>query len=296
MSYDLFMKPRLGTVTREEFLRYFASRAHYEDVGDQAWYRNKDTGVYFVFERSDTTPSNAPDSGESEGDLPLSFNINYFRPSFFGKEAEPEVQAFIRQFDLLVSDPQIGGMGTGEYNSAKFLIGWANGNEFGYRAILQQDSEQALFTAPELELEQIWRWNFKRLEVQAMVGESHFVPRIFFLNIDGDAKSAVVWPDAIPSLLPKVAYLVVGRRELAPKRLFRQASDTARIAWWQAERVIRDHSSTTGGGFLLNYSAPPRDVVELVRSHLPRKEPLQGIAADAVLDAELVAKHRTAPN
>src|SRR5262249_11955370 len=123
MSYDLYMRPRVGMVDRARFVSHFLSRPHYESVDDQSWYRTADTGVYFVFEYSDTVTSNAPDLEEPASGYPLSFNINYCRPSFFGKEAEPELHAFIERFDLLVDDPQIGGMGVGEYDSAKFLRG-----------------------------------------------------------------------------------------------------------------------------------------------------------------------------
>jgi hypothetical protein len=281
-------------VDREQFIGHFVARTHYESVGNQSWYRNEDTGVYFVFEYSDIVTSNAPDFEEPTSSYPLSFNINYYRPSFFGKEAEPELHAFIERFDLLVDDPQVGGMGVGEYDSAKFLCGWSKGNELGYQAVLQGGGANAIFMAPTLELERIWCWNYKRRQMQAQIGEGYFVPRIFFLEVEGAAKSAVVWPDAIPSLLPQVDYLFVDRRDLAPRRLFRAIPDRALVPWHNAEHVIRDHSSVTEtGAFLLSYSSPPREIVKMVRNLPPQTQALRGIATDAVLDAELVAKHST---
>jgi hypothetical protein len=286
------MRPRVRTVDRDQFVGHFVSRTHYESVDDQSWYRNEDTGVYFVFEYSDSVTSNAPDLEESTSSYPLSFNVNYRRPSFFGKEAEPEVRTFIERFDLLVDDPQIGGMGVGEYDSAKFLRGWSEGNELGYQAVMQGGEANAIFTAPTLELERIWRWNYERRRLQAQIGERHFVPRIFFLEVEGAAKSAAVWPDAIPSLLPQVDYLFVNRRDLAPRRLFRGIPDTALMPWYKAEPVIRDHSSVTEtGAFLLSYSSPPPIIVKMVRNLPPQTQALRGIATDAVLDAELIAKH-----
>jgi len=292
MSYDLYMRPRVEMVDREKFVGHFVSRTHYESVDDQSWYRNEDTGVYFVFEYSDTVTSNAPDLEEPAISYSLSFNINYYRPSFFGKEAEPELHAFIERFDLLVDDPQIGGMGVGEYDSAKFLRGWSKGNELGYQAVLQGGEAKTIFTAPTVELERIWRWNYERRQLQAQIGESHFVPRIFFLEVEGTAKSAVVWPDAIPSLLPQVDYLFVDRRDLAPRRLFRGIPDRALMSWHRAETVIRDHASMTEtGAFLLSYSSPPPKIVKMVRNLPPQTQALRGIATDAVLDAELIAKY-----
>lgn len=292
MSYDLYMKPRVGTVGREQFLEHFKSRTLYECAEDQSWYRNEDTGVYFVFEYSDTVTTNAPDLEDRASSYQLSFNINYYRPSFFGKEAEPELSAFIKRFDLLVDDPQIDGMGVGEYDSAKFLYGWAKGNELGYRAVMQGGGAKPIFTAPTAELERIWRWNFERRQVQAQVGEGCFVPRIFFLELEGTAKSAVVWPDAIPLLLPRVDYLFVDRQELAPRRFFRAIPDRALLPWHRAEPVLKDHASLTEtGAYVLNYSSPPSKIVAMVRNLSPQTQALQGIATEAVLNAELIGKY-----
>jgi len=294
MSYDLYMRPRVGTVGREQFIAHFKSRAHYERADNQSWYRNKDTGVYFVFEYSDTVTTNAPDLEDPASGHPLSFNINFCRPSFFGKEAEPELSAFIERFDLLVDDPQIDGMGVGEYDSTKFLYGWSKGNELGYQVLVQGEGANTIFTAPSLQLERIWRWNYERRRLQTQIGEGCFVPRIFFLEVEGKAKSAVVWPDAIPSLLPQVDYLFVDRQELAPRRFLRAIPDRALMPWHKAEPVIRDHSSVTEtGALLLSYSSPPSKIVKMVRNLPPESQALRGIPDDAVLDAELVAKHQT---
>jgi hypothetical protein len=292
MSYDLYMKPRVGTVGRARFLEYFKSRTHYECADDQSWYRNEDTGVYFVFEYSDTVTTNAPDLEDGASSYQLSFNINYCRPSFFGTEAEPELNAFIERFDLLVDDPQIDGMGVGEYDTAKFLYGWSKGNELGYQAVMQGGGAKTIFTAPTSELERIWRWNLERRRLQTQIGEGCFVPRIFFLELEGAAKSAVVWPDAIPLLLPRVDYLFVDRQDLAPRRFFRAIPDRALLPWHRAEPVIKNHASLTEtGAYVLNYSSPPSKIVEMVRNLSPHTQALQGIATDAVLNAELVAKY-----
>lgn len=291
MSYDLFMTPRAGAVDRGQFLKYFEGRPHYKTDGDRAWYQNEDTGTYFGFEYADSATSDPPgDEGASHH--PLSFNINFFRPSYFAKEAEPEVTAFVRHFDLVVEDPQVDGMGNGPYDPAKFLTGWATGNEFGYRAIQQQDPPPKIFTLPGAEIDRIWRWNHGRDRRQAAIGESRFVPRIMCLDVDGAARSAVVWPDAIPSLLPQVDYLLIGRDQLAPRRLLLKKRDAVLVSWAAADALIRQHSTTVEGpAFLLNYEAPPPALVDFVTKLPPSSRELKGISADSVLDAELVAKH-----
>jgi hypothetical protein len=133
MSYDLYFRPRTGELTESAFNAYFRDRPHYKMEGAQAWYQNEDTGVYFLFERQDSEPQ-PDDEGEA---FPATLNVNYFRPSYFGLEAQPEVTAFVRAFDMTVSDPQLDGMGEGEYVAERFLTGWNKGNEFGYEAILR---------------------------------------------------------------------------------------------------------------------------------------------------------------
>ena len=99
MSYDLYFRSRSpGTrFSSEDFEAYFQPRHWYEVKNSQAWYRNNDSGVYFVFEYNDPdTDSETGAEHETESGLfPVSFNMNYFRPHPFGLEAEPEVAAFV---------------------------------------------------------------------------------------------------------------------------------------------------------------------------------------------------------
>src|ERR1700748_2239128 len=120
MSYDLFFQVRdqASAPDAKAVAAYFESRKNYQVSEQQAIYQNDTTGVYFVF-----------DVGEAEGvempnPAPVSLNLNYFRPHIFGLEAEPEVRALVEHFNFLVSDPQVGGMGEGEYSAEGFLSGW----------------------------------------------------------------------------------------------------------------------------------------------------------------------------
>ena len=47
--------------------------------------------------------------------------MNFFRPSFFALEAEPELTLVVKEFDFTVLDPQTDGMGKGEYEPSRFL-------------------------------------------------------------------------------------------------------------------------------------------------------------------------------
>ena len=109
MSYDLYLKARSGTLNEEHVLEYFRGRPNYVVEYRQASYENEDTGVHFMF------GMHAGEPESTEAAYPVAFNLNFFRPSYFICEAEPEVTAFVRQFDCVVFDPQSTGMGEGEY-------------------------------------------------------------------------------------------------------------------------------------------------------------------------------------
>ena len=288
MSYDLYFKPRSGSFSGELFHAYFRNRPNYKCEGVQAWYGNEDTGVYFVFELQTEQPPEV-DGDEPLEYFPVALNINYLRPSYFIFEAEPEVTAFVNHFDLLVSDPQMEGMGDGEYNAEKLLSGWSCGNEFGYTSILRDESNRSgIAHLPAEKLHNAWRWNWSRSEVQARVGESKFVPRIMFMNLGGSTVTAAVWPDGIPVIITPVDYLCIPRKELAPTKFFRKKEDTTFVTWDKALPVLLKHGTQNEDGSIsLNYVTPPADVVKFVQSLPAENRTLAGLSADRVLDREI---------
>ncbi len=288
MSYDLYFKPRNESFTEESFLLYFRDRPNYKCEGSQAWYSNEDTGVYFVFELHTEQQLENCDDEVSEY-FPVALNVNFLRPSYFILEAEPEVTAFVRYFDLLVSDPQMEGMGDGEYNTEKLLSGWNCGNEFGCTAVLKsKNNRSGVFHLPTEQLHQAWRWNLSRNQVQARVGESKFVPRIMFMNLGGSTITAAVWPDGIPVVVTRVDYLCIPRKELAPRKFFRKKEDITFVAWDVALPILSKHGTQNEDGSIsLNYLAPPSDVVKLVQSLPAEGRAISGLSADTVLDREI---------
>ncbi len=283
MSYDLFFKPRIGTFKQERFFEYFRLREHYVQSSLQFWYKNEDTGVYFSFEFQE------PD----QADLPVALNINFFRPSYFILEAEPEVTDFVRHFDLLVSDPQMHGMGEGEYQTDLLISGWNHGNEFAYSKLTNEVSQRDNISSfASDKLFRIWTWNRSRKKLQRQVGDSKFVPRIIFIRIDQQIFSAAVWPDGIPALIPPVDYLIVPRKEMAPKQLFRRIEDRVLLTWADAHPLLESHGSRTYGDAIgLDYDRPPKEVAAFVEALLNDGRQFNGVSADQVLDRELVDKY-----
>ena len=286
MTYDLYFKPRTGVVDRRRIIAYFSSRPNYEVNPSQVWYQNADTGVYFVFEMQDKKE-------EGIENYPVSMSINYFRPSYFVREAEPEVTAFVREFDMIVSDPQMHGMGEGEYDAERLKSGWNHGNDFGCSAILRDPKNQMnVSSLPSEILLKAWSWNLARERLQNDLGESKFVPRVMFVLLDDDVRTAAVWPDGIPIAVPDVDILIVPRKQLAPRPLFRRVEDRTLVALKEALPILQKHGSTNAQGTLvLNYNTPTDEIAGYVTSLPTDKREVKGLAPDQVLDRELVAKY-----
>jgi hypothetical protein len=286
MSYDLYLKPCSGSIDPASVMDYFRGRPNYTVADEQAAYENEDTGIQFFFDMHQEEPS-APTAA-----YPIVFNINYYRPSYFIREAEPEVSTFVDEFDCSVLDPQIDGMGEGEYQSEKFLSGWNRGNEFAYRAILARtEDRQNILTLPNELLHAVWQWNFDRRKLQEQVGDGKFVPRISFALFDGQVSTMIIWTDGIPMVFPSVDHMLVYRSEFAPRRFLRRTPDFALLSWRNALEMLKPYVVVRGDrAFALEYDQPPAAVREAVRilKGLSQKPELLPMAA--VLDSEIVEK------
>jgi hypothetical protein len=287
LSYDLYFKPRNGVVDRAKILAYFSSRPHYKIQPPQVGYGNEDTGVYFYFEMRDENKREDPEH------YPIAMGMNYFRPSYFVLEAEPEVTAFVREFDLIVHDPQMHGMGTGEYDPELLKSGWHHGNEFSYSTILRHPKGPASVSSlPSASLLNAWSWNLKRQAFQDELGLTKFVPGVDFVLLEGAIGTAAIWPDGIPIAVPDVDYLIVPRKELAPRRLIRRVEDRTIVALKDALPVLQKYGTPdTRGTLILDYDAPPGEIATYVTSLPMDKREVKRLSADQVLDRELVTKY-----
>jgi hypothetical protein len=294
MSYDLSFRFRdaASHVDEEELRDYFQARPHYQCGDKQAWYSNETTGVYFCFDFGFEEPD--PEELEECGPpdphcAPVLFNINYCRPHYFALEAEPELSSFVRHFDLLVSDPQVHGMGEGEYTPEGFLRGWNAGNLSGYQALVQAGISTPAFMLPADTLEHIWRWNFTRDERQQALTDEIFVPKIFLFDVSGALKTGVAWGDAVPILMPQVDVVIAPRKMLAPRKFFQKREDMVFFTMAELTSIlsrfplIEDHLPARR----LSYSQVPLDLERLFRSKSPLKENIKSLRMDEVLDEDL---------
>lgn len=281
MSYDLYFKAD-EEIGDRAFFEYFEDREFYflfEDEG-RAGYENEDTGVYFGFERH-----------ERDG-VYLSFNLNYFRPTFFGLEAAPEVTGFVEHFGVGIEDPQNEGMGDGPYSEEGFLRGWKAGNRFAVDSILASHGDEVdTFVMPRDELLRVWRWNKKRSARQKVFGGGHFVPKISFcVGSDGRAETYLVWTDACPIAMPEVDWVVVLNYEAGRDR------PRPSIATWNEFTPILENFEFREDHWFLGYDyreTPPRHVYDwFIHQRRSADDVLKGavLESDRVLDAELLPR------
>ncbi len=223
VSYNLFLRPRSGELTREALLEYFTGTTGYsfdEEDEDLISYENEVTGVYFLFHFDAGTEDDKDEEDEEEdeggeGGPELSFELDAFRPPIFALEARSELDALVAAFDLLVSDPQQGGVEGSTWDGDAFLRGWTRLNELSYATILRDewDPEEPLYTLPRAEIEYCWRWNLAYEARVEELGDRFFIANIAFAARDGRVVVQAMWPDDRPIVLPRVAEVLLVRGE-----------------------------------------------------------------------------------
>ena len=290
MSYDLFFKPRSGSLNRAAFDSHFAENPLF-DIGEtEVTYQNEATGTYFAFGWQDVGSTHA-EGEDPESAYPIWFNLNFFRPSTFALEAAPHVTALVRAFDLVVSDPQTNGMGEGDFSVEGFFAGWNAGNEWAIASIIEKhgvDEHGGLL--PQSEIHRTWQWNLHKAQREASLeqrGIDRFVPTRMYARVDGQVASLIVWPDGIPFESAPTDYVLVIREELAPRSFLRSKPDRVLLRWSDLAPVIDLHGASDADGVVaLTYERVPRDVATFVKK-LPAHDPeIAVLSPDRVLDAE----------
>jgi hypothetical protein len=288
MSYDLYFVPQEGkTPPRvQQLMDFFEARGNYEVSERQAIYENGDTGVYFIFDLG-TASEEQPEAA------PLSFSLNLFRPHVFGLEAASELRAVVDAFQLQVIDPQ-SDSGDPHFSEETFLATWNESNEFGYRSCLAQGAEVHA-TLPTATIEMCWRWNLMKGALQDQLGDDVFAPCFMYMRHGGQVLPAVVWPDGIPIALPEdVELVIIQRKEILPKKLLGSNEDLVLASWEELAPLMHEFPLVDNlpPYRLLRYDDPLPHVVEYLRRLPASEDDLEGVPADCVLNAELVAQHR----
>ena len=214
MSYDLyFYKKKDKKVDKIEIERYLKRQKNIiSDNEDQFYYQNDATAVYFSFDYNhpNTEEILFDEIDESFEDTNFSFNINFMRPQFFGKEAFPFVSDFVDFFDLYILNPQ-GDCIPQKYKDNEILKDWEISN---LKISKSYYKELNLNYLSEKNSNYIWEYCLQKDDLQKKLGEEYFVPNIFYLKLNksSEVKTICIWTEGMPFVLPKTDYVSISKK------------------------------------------------------------------------------------
>ena len=284
MSYDLLLKPKNGNLTVEQFKIYFATKPHFglslDGENLQARYENKTTGVSFYFQYQHQSQD------EEVEYYPITFNIGFFKPTYFANEADVELKALVDTYNLMVDDPQMNGMGVGDYQSDKFISTWLHANDLVCKPAILSNKE--IPTLPSEKIESVWLWNKQKNTLQENVTDDVFVPTIMYFRKGGEGEvlTACVWEDGIPIVMPPVDIVIIVRKDLAPKEKSQKVNDIAVVIWDEIEHILNNSKlMMQGNAYYLFYKRLPFPIRKFI-INLPKVDIkfYQRIPAEYVLE------------
>lgn len=231
MSYDLnFYKQQKDSISKADIEKYLNQLPNVSHENGTQWiYQNEDTGVYCSFEYYEANQEDEEfDVEYFEGfdDTYFSFNINFIRPQFFGKECFPIVDKLVTDLNLYIVNPQ--GEGTPQkYESGILENEWADTN---LRFCKSQFKEFGLSYLELNKSNYSWEFCISRNELQNKLGGNYFVPEIFYIQKFNSRTVEIicVWPEHLPFVLPKVDYVLIQKKV---KKLFRTKEEQGLIKY-----------------------------------------------------------------
>lgn len=213
MSHDLHLAIRRGiTLDRERLAAVLARQRYWKRADARAWrYEDPETGVYGTLEPDPDAPPLPEDLVPAD----LLANLNYARPSFFGREFLPLIVETAEALDLRVVDPQdheIGGDAKPKAAVlAELLATWDAGNamSFGVARPLGVGVPR-MSRADALAW---WEYMRARTEYQMRLGETAFAPdlRLVRRSASDRVLRLVIWVEANPALFPACDLVAVLR-------------------------------------------------------------------------------------
>lgn len=301
MSYDLYLYPREDAILdRQAVHAYFTGDRYTHD--DEIHYSNQDTGVYFHLSYNEGGIDEEEPNRLQRSHV--AFNMNYFRPHTFAVEAERVLTPFVRQFDLVVEDNQSGGMGSGEYTPEGFLRGWNQGNGFAAQVMRQMGTGQSVLTLPTAINRKLWEWNYVRQAYCDELFEDEdvdvYVACIWYCREGDEVRTFCLYPNFVPTAVPKVDYVMILRNELAGANKKKSKETPAWVRWDDLRKAakgfeVRRQRSTKVLPYLLLFSEQycnqkgcPKDLAKWLIELPDWSGKPQQVRPDQVLDAELL--------
>jgi hypothetical protein len=213
MSYDLiFCREKGRPLAFEDVAAWAARRKYFErSAPKQLWYENKDTGVYFSFEYENFDPEDGLVPPQFE-DIRLSFNLNFFRPSFFAYEAMPIVTELARNFGLLgIEDSSP----PAACDAEQLTASWIESNSRAAKAVIHAGEVEEPFYMPAEKSLEWWRYMYRHEELSKELEMADvFVPTLFLLalNDSRNIRTAVTWIPDVHMIVPDCELVILGRK------------------------------------------------------------------------------------
>jgi len=204
-------------------------------------------------------------------------------------------------------------MGQGEYSPEGFLRSWNAGNNFTASAVRQMKQQGEKMLTGNLSLpadvnRKLWEWNYTRGDLCEHLLEAEeigvFVPLIMLFREDGQARTFCVFPNLVPTAVPKVDRVFVMRNELPEPHDGDSKETPAWVSWDElraasAEFEVRERDAPLP--FLLLFSedyssqeTAPEGLARWVAGLPDWPAKPEFVPVDQVLDAELVAEDANA--
>jgi len=236
MSFDLyFFKHKDSQLTEQEVAKYLSNnisaniREH-----KKAWsYENPNTGTYFNVEWSqeNSHPEDLESSGNFENfiDLNFSFNINFFRPTFFGLEIFPIIDTLVEKLDLYVLNPQDLKLDDypNKYKKGDLLQSWISSNN---QVSTGPHEGFNLEYMPIEKSNYLWWYQFHKTDFEISITEDIYIPNLFVIKSyeDNLLYTACAWTTHLPILLPAVDYLIIQKKY---RKLFRNIEESGIVPY-----------------------------------------------------------------
>lgn len=282
MIYTLYFRATDGEISLKMFQNYFNNHPHYHVEGPQAFYRHADTGARFSFVYLHTDGGGSKNV-RPEGTYRIALNLSYCVPAFFAMEALYEVEKLIDETQVVLYDPQSGGVGNKAFNGEVMFDCWMTHNEEALRQLVLSNTleEKDYPLVPYDLLQLVWEWNYAKVNMQGIVGDDVQVPVIMAL-FDGEyVRTGVMWNDGAPIAMPNVDFVVVKQKEQDGQTVY------GAVAYEAIEGFVKAYAHIEGAAYVLSYDRVPDDVRAFFAQVTPERK-FKRLDMSAILEKDIV--------
>jgi hypothetical protein len=287
LSYDLnFCKGKNSTYNWGDLSDWClrCSPNFRKSAAAQVWYENEATGVYFSFEQQDADwVKEQAELSDLSALTDLTFNINFLRPTFFGREAMPFVTAAAKQFGLLISNPQADEIPV-EADANALILNYVDHNARAAAAYLaQEDSSLTVMDSKRSAV--FFRHNSQYSRLIKRYKNDYFVPRMFLCRkkSTNEILTFTTVSAAVFAILPETDMVVLTRER---KRLFKKEMELMFMRYDEFRALMGQIVSDTNHPGMYVISEEQVDAAEKVINNLrfEKNEDFEGISPDRVID------------